>query len=317
MTKNWLVHLKKWSKKYYLWFFLLVCVLLITILLVINFNQKPDPVGYEQLKPYNIVAGPPENQFNKPTAVAVGLKGELYIIDSGNQRIIVLEEDGRYSAKFGGPGSGRAELVNPVSIDISPNGTVYVADRGKEAVIVYNGDGSYLYTIGEEPAGSFKPLSVQIDNKGNAYIFDTVSRKFRVYNSHGKKISDFISKAMGSFENITALDMDPEEGKVYGLDSGKRNYFESTGTATKFLGEDRLVEPQGLIYNRSKQLVLISDSYKNKIIIFGKDGNYLGEFGGTGDGMTNFKNPAGLAFDEQGKLYIADKDNNRVVIYTY
>lgn len=310
-------HARKWFKKYYLWAGLAATVILVAIILIMSFISGPEPVVYSAVKPYNVITGPPGELLNKPTAVAVGLRGELYIADSGNKRITVMEEDGRYALNFGGPGSGLAELDNPVSLAVAPNGNVYVADQEKQAVLVFNGGGGYLYTIADKQAGSFIPLTVKIDKKGSVYVFDAAAQKFRVYDSAGKQIKTFPANAIEKFENITALDLDPRDERAFGVNPGKRSYYEFRGNYLKTFGEDRLVNPQGIVYNRSKKVVMISDGYKNKIVVFARDGTYLGEFGRIGDGMGDFRNPAGLAFDERGKLYVADKDNNRVVIYTY
>jgi len=41
---------------------------------------------------------------------------------------------------------------------------------------------------------------------------------------------------------------------------------------------------------------------------------YVGEFGGYGDAMNRLKNPTGLGFYDN-LLYIADKTNQRVIVY--
>ncbi|VDL82060.1 unnamed protein product [Nippostrongylus brasiliensis] len=45
------------------------------------------------------------------------------------------------------------------------------------------------------------------------------------------------------------------------------------------------------------------------------DGNYLNSFGGHGQSNGKFNNPWGVAVDELGTIYVADKDNHRVQMF--
>lgn len=53
---------------------------------------------------------------------------------------------------------------------------------------------------------------------------------------------------------------------------------------------------------------------RNRIIKFNARGQYLMEFGGTGSGPVQFNQPHGLAMDSQGRLFVADRGNNRIQI---
>jgi len=312
-----LLKMKKWFRKYCLWLALLGLPALVGIGFLLNSVEEPELIKYTQIKPYNVITGPPGQRLKRPTALAVGLRGEVYIVDSGNHRITLIEEDGRYTLNFGGPGSGIAELQEPVSIDIAPNGNVYVADRSRKEVIVYNSGGGYLFTISGDEGKGFLPLSVNIDSKSNAYVFDAGSRKFEIYNSGGKKTGDYTAKQLKSFAGISAADIDFENKSIYGVASEIPGFLRFSGNSAKTLRHGVLVNPRGIAYNRSRKIVYISDSSNDRLYSFTGNGDYLGEFGGSGDGFGEFSYPAGLAYDERGKLYVADRDNNRVVIYSY
>jgi sugar lactone lactonase YvrE len=53
---------------------------------------------------------------------------------------------------------------------------------------------------------------------------------------------------------------------------------------------------------------------RNRIIKFNAQGQYLMEFGGTGTGPVQFNQPHSLAMDSQGRLFVADRGNNRIQI---
>lgn len=312
MALIWWTNSKNWIRKHRLR--LAVTVVLAVAAIAVIYSNRPVGTVYTQMRPSNIVTGPPGNELNKPTAVAVGLRGELIIADTGNKRVVVMEEDGRYSLNFGGPGSGRAELGQPVSLDVAPNGSVYVADREKQAIFVFSSEGQYLYKIFDRQPGKFIPLGIKVGKDGNILVFNAAEKKFRLYDAKRRLIRTL---PWDTDSDITAFDMDPEESRLYGINPDNEVYYEMIGTTVKVQGKQKVLSPQGVVYNRSRQIVIVSDSLKNKLVVFGKNGSYLGEFGGTGNGMGEFNYPAGLALDESGKLYVADRDNNRIVIYNY
>jgi sugar lactone lactonase YvrE len=52
-----------------------------------------------------------------------------------------------------------------------------------------------------------------------------------------------------------------------------------------------------------------------RIARFGSDGSFVGSFGRFGTGPGEFRGPHALAFDSQGRLFIADRGNNRIQIF--
>jgi sugar lactone lactonase YvrE len=53
----------------------------------------------------------------------------------------------------------------------------------------------------------------------------------------------------------------------------------------------------------------------SRIVKFNKDGKYIGEFGKKGSGPGELNLPHALAFDSRGRLFVADRSNNRVEIF--
>ena len=74
---------------------------------------------------------------------------------------------------------------------------------------------------------------------------------------------------------------------------------------------DVLVAPDGSIF--------VADGHypdgNDRIVKFAADGSYLMEWGETGSENGQFREPHGLAMDAQGRLFVADRYNNRVQIF--
>jgi sugar lactone lactonase YvrE len=52
-----------------------------------------------------------------------------------------------------------------------------------------------------------------------------------------------------------------------------------------------------------------------RIVKFDKDGKYIKEWGKIGTGPGDFRTPHALAFDSQGRLFVADRGNHRIQIF--
>jgi DNA-binding beta-propeller fold protein YncE len=52
-----------------------------------------------------------------------------------------------------------------------------------------------------------------------------------------------------------------------------------------------------------------------RVLKFSKDGTFIKQWGGHGSGPGQFEMPHSLAFDSQGRLFVADRGNNRIQIF--
>ena len=75
---------------------------------------------------------------------------------------------------------------------------------------------------------------------------------------------------------------------------------------------DVLVAPDGSIF--------VADGHgrggNNRVVKYDADGTYLMEFGGTGVEDGQFRDPHALAMDSEGRLFVGDRANNRVQLFT-
>ena len=80
-------------------------------------------------------------RFFGPRGIAVD-GGEIFVTDTGNERVQVFASDGTFLRAFGGYGSEPGKLLEPVGIAIGPDGRVYVADSGNERLSIFERDGT-------------------------------------------------------------------------------------------------------------------------------------------------------------------------------
>ena len=146
-------------------------------------------------------------QFNEPSGLALGSKGELYIADTGNQRIRMVSPLGEVTTLAG---SGTTKIVNtgyikgsfqdgtgaearfnfPSGIAVSANGTVYVADTYNHRLREISATGVVKTLAGEGVHGKRNgfpeqvqfdgPFAIKLNTDGNLLIIDQLNNSVRL-----------------------------------------------------------------------------------------------------------------------------------------
>lgn len=104
---------------------------------------------------------------------------ELYILDSGNSRIIVLDKSFKFVRvidSFYMQDGTKLELAKPQGIFVCEDGKLIIADTENGRVVLCNADGTHASVYGRPEADIFpknlqyKPIKVLLDNSGYLYV---------------------------------------------------------------------------------------------------------------------------------------------------
>ncbi len=96
--------------------------------------------------------------LKKPEGLALDVSGDVFVADSGNDRVVKLSPDGASVLlsigrldHHGKPkaGSGPGEFRNPRDVALDVNGDFYVADTGNRRIQVFDGTGAFLREFGQ------------------------------------------------------------------------------------------------------------------------------------------------------------------------
>ncbi len=96
------------------------------------------------------LAGEEWETFADVRTVAFDGAGNLYILDGGNHRVVVVDPSGALVREFGKEGDGPGELRLPFGMVVAPDGTTAVQDMGHQAFVVFGPDGSFIRTARNE-----------------------------------------------------------------------------------------------------------------------------------------------------------------------
>jgi hypothetical protein len=97
------------------------------------------------------VAGTGPTGFDRPTGVAVGANGDIFVSDGhapnkyNAGRIVKFSKDGRFLKDWGRKGSAQGEFDEPHDLFVGGSrGWVYVADRRNNRIQVFDQDGKFI-----------------------------------------------------------------------------------------------------------------------------------------------------------------------------
>jgi DNA-binding beta-propeller fold protein YncE len=122
-------------------------------------------------------------QFSEPRDVAVDATGHIYVADTMNKRIVVLQSDGTGWTSFSGPSSN--PMGTPMGLSIS-GGKIYVADAGQNVIRVFDLAGTQTLKIVSVGACSLTGIrDADADAAGNIYGAGYTTNKIVKFNPAG------------------------------------------------------------------------------------------------------------------------------------
>jgi sugar lactone lactonase YvrE len=129
--------------------------------------------------------GTDPGDFEHPAALAVDRSGNVYVADTGNDRIVELDPAGTVIAEWGATGSSEGRFRAPDGIALDGAGNVYVLDGGNNRVEVFDADGRFETEWGSRGAGLgqfSQPDGLAVGCEGSVYVADTNNNRIERFN---------------------------------------------------------------------------------------------------------------------------------------
>jgi DNA-binding beta-propeller fold protein YncE len=128
-----------------------------------------------------------DDKFKAPNAIALDKKtGELFVADSGNQRILAYDQKGKYLRTINGSkdGKGSSVFVNPRGIGVDSRGILYVVNNLSHTIYGFNEKGEQVFTfgsMGDQNEQFYLPNGLYVDDNDRVYITDTLNQRVALY----------------------------------------------------------------------------------------------------------------------------------------
>lgn len=242
-------------------------------------------------------------KFWDPTAIAVDNQGNVFVADRYNNRIRTITPLGAVATLAGNQTAGadngtgtEASFADPQGLAIDQDGNLYVADTNNHRIRKINRGGLVTTLAGEVEgyqdsqglrARFRSPVAVAVDADGNVYTADTVKPRIRKITPDG---------------TVTTI-----------AGNGLKTYRDAPDTAASFVRPAAMVVgSDGYLYLSEPDLHVI----RRIKLADGQVSTYAGNGApGLADGKEQqafFNQPMGLAFDDAGRLLVADAGNHRI-----
>lgn len=160
---------------------LLACVIVLSVTLN-TYADAPYKTytvdGYDTLTetqtaylPYKTITKVGDEALVSPTDFTLLEDGYMYVLDSGNKRVVVSDSEYNLVMTF-----GEEVLQGPRGIYVTQDHTTYVADRDARSIFVFDKDGELINTYTKPTAAmygetlDFLPLKIVVNSSGIMYV---------------------------------------------------------------------------------------------------------------------------------------------------
>nr|WP_245251944.1 YIP1 family protein [Paenibacillus sediminis] len=286
-----------------------------------------------------------EISLDQPQDLFIDGHNHLFVADTGNGRILELDEQGNKIRII-----GQGDLKQPTGLYVDNKGTIYVADYGAEQVVIFDSSGKKTKTIGKPSSllfgknNEFKPQKIVADKRGNLYIvgegliqglvelspqgdflgyfggnragFDFERAIQRIFFTK-KQLSQLSQKLPPSPTNLTV----DQDGLIYTATVG----LESDGIKKLNVAGDNLFQSSSYMSQNIADItvdamgnIFAADAVYGDVAVYDKDGSLLFVFGGNDSGYQRlgyFKSPSGVGVSSSGMLYVLDKERGNIQIF--
>lgn len=255
--------------------------------------------------------GTADGDLRSPSDVEVDANGDVYVVDSANDRIQKFSPDGVFLEKWGSAGSGPGQFNRPFGIGIGPDGFIYVLDQLDYSVKKFDAGGTFITEWGEQgidPGELNAPSGIDVGPDGRVFVADQINYGLHVFSSDGAFIDEWEFAVSGSVDvavdadgyvyvvgiNDQVMKFSPDGALVLtwgGTGNGDGQFLVATGIA---------VSPAGYVY--------VSDTYSQlfRVQKFDTNGNFLTKWGNSGDDAGQLNSPRGVAADAAGNIYLTN-----------
>ena len=286
-----------------------------------------------------------DETLNAPTDFTILSDGSMYILDSGNKRVLIADIEGNYYGSF-----GEGIFVNPRGMYVTEEKICYVADRDAKMIWVFDENGELMNQY-DRPTEAmygetqdFLPLKVVANGSGTIYAicesntngivqispvdggtflgyFGTNATDPSLWRIIWRSIlpDSARAKMLGNLPATPDNMAIDEKGLIYTVTRGEN---EDSLKRLNIAGSN-MIEPDAYdpvpaalaVGNHDNVYVVSQQGY---IYEYNNEGELLFVFGGSDDGMQRIglsTKAEAIQVDDNDMIYVLDSDKKQIIVY--
>ncbi|MCP4165226.1 MAG: hypothetical protein GY759_04945 [Chloroflexi bacterium] len=261
--------------------------------------------------------GSADEQLQQPTGVAVGTRGDIYIADKGNQRIVHLNADGEYVDAWGEGGEEPGQFTELFDLVVTPAGEIAALDAVNQVISLWSPDGEFIRQFGSELA-TYRPRGFGISPSGDYFIADTGGVRIVQVGSDGQWVKNFggADQPLGPGQPTDAA-VGPD-GTLYVTEPIAGALWlvnPISGDAKRYPGPEANTIESPHIAVTADGRILITDPELGRVLVYARDLSPVAQIGGKGNEPGRFGRAVGVAVGPNGEVVVTDPDLCRVTVF--
>jgi len=267
-------------------------------------------------------------KLSQPLGMDIDPDGNIYIADTGNNRILKCSQRGELLREAGGFGFDKEQFDRPVDVWAGNGLDVFVVDYNNQRLERYDKDLNYIASyysdeLQEEPLQFGYPAAVGFSSNGEIFLADHEFNRVLRIDSFGKPKASFGDFNWGEGRlSRPAKILISARREILVSDSTADAIveFDYYGNFVRRLGEGILRNPAGLAQikrntqNVNEASLVVAERGNHRVLILQRDGEMLMAFGKIGQAPEQFLSPADVAV-LGNRVFILDTGNNRVQVF--
>ena len=279
--------------------------------------------------------------------VAVDSSGNVYTSAWPDSTIRKYNSSGVFLGVFAGTSgvpyvADTARLNTPWGISVTADGSIYTTEDRGDRLVKLNAAGVQQWSIGQAGVGGsdnthfggawpYLNGNPAVDAAGRIYVPDTGNNRVQIFNSNASFAATFGTAGSGNyqFNCPSGVALSPANGDIYVTDrcnnrimvyDSSRVYKTRLGSGTYGSSNTEFASPQGVAVDKNG-IIYVADTDNSRVQKCTLSGvNYTCSLfaGVTGEGGNDFghlSGPSSVGVDSAGRVYVADKYNNRIQVF--
>ena len=203
--------------------------------------------------------------------VSFDLKGNVWVTDWDNNKVVKLSQDGRLLQTIHHASSESDCFSKPNDVSVSADGLIYICDTGNHRVTVHDEDGKFLFAFGSKGSGPGcfdGPRDIAFGSDGLVYVIDQGYKRVSVWSKEGTFKRQFKTKydpfyiAATNDKHLLITSNSSHTVMVYTLEGKLIHQFGAQGS-----DPGRFNYPWGICVD-DNELVYVVDIGNNRVQVF-------------------------------------------------